>query len=117
MKENLSEKYYSWDSANWPDGTFVVKTVASPDGKRLKISFHAADRISTIQGAEYSIDGGEWKAALPVGRISDSRSLDYQFDTAEVTAGEHTVVVRSTDRFQNEAVAKTVVSTLQNSAR
>jgi hypothetical protein len=152
LKENLSDTSYAWNSGNWPDGTYVVKVVASdspsnppsealsasresppfeidntppeirdlktaPDGKRLQISFRAADKMSVIQSAEYSIDGGEWKAALPTGRISDSRELQYQIQTPEVSAGEHTVVVRVSDRFQNEAVAKMVVSTAQSSAR
>lgn len=151
LKDEISDMFYSWDSINWPDGTYTVKVVASdstanppgealsasregtpfeidntppeirnlkaaPDGKRIKIAFHAADRMSTIQGAEYSVDGGEWLDAIPANRVTDSHELDYQFSSAEVSAGEHTVVVRVTDRFQNEAVAKAVV-TMGQSAR
>ncbi len=152
LKEGIPDLFYAWNSGNWPDGTYVVKVVASdspsnppnealsasresppfeidntppeirdlkttPDGKHLQITFRAADRMSTIQSAEYSIDGGEWKNALPTGRVSDSRELQYQIQTAEVSAGEHTVVVRVSDRFQNEVVAKTVVNAAQSSAR
>ena len=137
--------FYSWDSNNWPDGTYMVKVVASdspsnppgealsasregtafeidntppdirdlkatPDGKRIRIAFHTADKMSAIQSAEYSIDGSEWKPAVPVNRVTDSRELDYQFSSSEVSGGEHTVVVRVTDRFQNEAVAKAIVN-------
>lgn len=144
LKDGITEMFYSWDSSNWPDGTYTVKVVASDDpsnapgealtasregasfdidntppeihdlkcvtdGNRLKITFTAADRLSTIQQAEFSIDGGESRTALPVNRISDSRQLDYAFTSNEVTPGEHTVIVRVSDRFQNEAVAKAVV--------
>jgi len=144
LKDGLSDSFYSWDSANWPDGIYTVKVLASDspsnassealsaarestpfqidntppeitdlgasrDGKRLKISFHAADRTSTIQSAEYSLDGGDWRDVLPVGRISDSRALDYQFVSDEISAGEHTVAVRVTDRFQNVGVAKVIL--------
>ena len=146
LKEGLSDMFYSWDSTNWPDGTYTVKVVASdspsnpasearsvsregppfeidntppgivnlkaaPEGKHLRISFRAVDRISAIQSAEYSLDGGEWRPAPPLTRISDSRQLDYQLDSPEVSEGEHTIVVRVTDRFQNVGVAKTVTST------
>ena len=146
LKEGLSEMFYSWDSTNWPDGSYTAKVVASdspsnpasvalsvsresppleidntppeisnlqcaPEGKRLKISFRAVDRRSTIQNAEYSVDGGEWRAAPAVARLSDSRQMEYQFPSEEVSGGEHTVVVRVTDRFLNVGVAKVVLST------
>ncbi|MBI2815327.1 MAG: hypothetical protein HYX72_00150 [Acidobacteria bacterium] len=152
LKDEIADMFYSWNSNNWPDGTYTVKVVASdsasnppgealsasregtpfeidntppeirdlkaaPDGKRIQIAFHAADRISTLQSAEYSIDGGEWRDALPVNRVTDSRELDYQFSSTEVTGGEHTVVLRVTDRFQNEAVAKAVVTVGQAASR
>ena len=145
LKEGLSDMFYSWDSANWPDGTYTVKVVASDspsnpasearsasregppfeidnsppeilnlkaarEGKRLNISFRAVDRISAIQSAEYSLDGGEWHLAPPVNRISDSRQLEYQIDSPEVPEGEHTIAVRVTDRFQNVGVAKAITN-------
>ena len=34
--------------------------------------------FSTIYKAEYSLDGGEWTVVDPVGKLSDSQSLDYE---------------------------------------
>ena len=145
VKEGIIDLFYTWDSTNWPDGTYVAKVVATdapsnpasealtasregtpfdidntppeirdltatPVGKELKIGFRASDRMNSVQSAEYSIDGGEWKAAMPVSRVSDSRELVYDLESMELPPGEHTVVVRATDRVQNVGVIKTVVT-------
>jgi hypothetical protein len=182
LKDNITDKSYSWDSSLLPDGGYVVKIVASdapshsPDealtdekissrfevdstppavqalqakveGNTMHVSFRAADSFSPIKRAEYSIDAGEWQYLEPVGQISDSRTEEYDFTAAlphgEVTPtttsgakkaarrartrdggsegdlpqtdqaqvvnpGEHVVVVRVWDRFDNMSAAKTV---------
>ena len=181
LKDNITDKFYSWDSSLLPDGGYVVKVVASdapshsPDealtdektssrfevdstppvvqalqakveGTTMHVSFRAADGFSPIKRAEYSIDAGEWQYVEPVGQISDSRTEEYDFSAAlphgEINAGpvegkkagkrartrdggseadlpqadqaqvvnpgEHVVVVRVWDRFDNMSAAKTV---------
>jgi len=182
LKDNITDKYYSWDSSLLPDGGYVVKIVASDspshspeealtdekistrfqvdstppavqalqakvEGNTMHISFRAADSFSAIKRAEYSIDAGEWHYIEPVGQISDSPTEEYDFtaelpqgeaptvvapdnrksgkrtrtrdgvtggdppaaDTAQVVnPGEHVVVVRVWDRFDNMSAAKTV---------
>lgn len=182
LKDNITDKYYSWDSSLLPDGGYVVKVVASDspshsleealtderissrfevdstppavqalqakvEGNTMHISFRAADSFSPIKRAEYSIDAGEWHYIEPVGQISDSPTEEYDFtaelpqgeagavvasdtrksgkrsrtrdggtesdvpqaDPAQVAnPGEHVVVVRVWDRFDNMSAAKTV---------
>ncbi len=67
----------------------------------LRLTWHAADALSLIARAEYAVDGGEWTMVDPVGRLSDSRELDY----ALAVAPGHSVAVRVTDEYGNTAVA------------
>ena len=83
--------------------------------------FRASDSFSPIKRAEYSLDGGEWQFVEPVGQLSDSKTEDYDFRAAvpqpeaapapmaDTTGNDHVVVVRSYDRFDNLATAKTVI--------
>jgi hypothetical protein len=181
LKDNITDKFYSWDSSLLPDGGYTIRVVASdspshsPDealtdetisprfevdstppqvqallakveGNIMHVSFRAADSFSAIKRAEYSIDAGDWHYIEPVGEISDSPTEEYDFtaalpqgeaiaaentvkksgkrgrtrdggseavlpqtDQAQVVMpGEHVVVVRVWDRFDNMSAAKTV---------
>jgi len=177
LKDNITDKYYSWDSSLLPDGGYQIRIVASdapshsPDealtdekissrfevdstppvvqalqakveGNTMHVSFRAADSFSPIKRAEYSIDAGDWHYVEPVGKLSDAPTEEYDFSAAllpngesqaavadngkkptrrsrtrdggseesaqAVTPGEHVVVVRVWDRFDNMAAAKTV---------
>ncbi len=90
-------------------------------GKHIRVRFRASDSFSAIKRAEYSLDGGDWQFVDPVGQLSDSKTEDYDFRVAvpqpeemlpalgDAIAGDHVVVVRAYDRFDNLATAKTVV--------
>jgi hypothetical protein len=80
---------------------------ASRAGNKLEVRWHAADALNNIAKAEYSLDGGEWKVAAPVTRLSDSPELDYML-SLDAGPGEHTIAVRVQDDFDNQAVEKTV---------
>lgn len=82
-------------------------TAARTAGK-LEVRWRAADALSNITKAEYSVDGGEWTVAAPVTKLSDSPALDYVL-TVNVASGEHTIAVRATDEFENVGVEKAVV--------
>lgn len=103
-------------------------------GSQIHVSFRAVDGFSPIKRAEYSVDAGDWQLVEPVGQISDYKVENYDF-TAPIpapeigqtraidpdaqnsgTAGEHTVVVRVYDRFENVGISKTVVRTSGTSA-
>jgi len=181
LKDNITDKFYSWDSSLLPDGGYTIRVVASdspshsPDealsdeqisarfevdstppqvqallakveGNTMHVSFRAADSFSPIKRAEYSIDAGDWHYIEPVGQISDSPTEEFDFSAAlpageavaaennarkpvkrsrtrdgggdsglpqtdqaqVVVPGEHVVVVRVWDRFDNMSAAKTV---------
>ena len=93
----------------WIDNTppKITGLAASRAGNRLDVRFHAADALNNIAKAEYSLDGGEWKVAAPVTRLSDSPELDYTL-SLDAGPGEHTIAVRVQDDFDNQAVEKTV---------
>ncbi len=78
-------------------------------GETLRVRFIGADSASMIERAEYSLDGGDWITVLPSTRLFDAKELSFDFETAPVEGGEHTVAVRIYDRFENVATDKVVV--------
>jgi hypothetical protein len=80
----------------------------SGNGGKLALKWHAADALNNIAKSEYSLDGGDWKFAAPVSRLSDSPELDYEL-SVDAAPGEHTIAVRVEDEYGNQAVEKTVV--------
>ncbi len=96
---------------------------AKIENGNVDIGFQAADAISPIAHAEYSIDAGPWQYIDPVGRLSDALTERYQISVplkppVRATAAdpqpvadenEHLVTVRAYDRYGNVSAAKTVV--------
>ncbi|HXA51351.1 MAG TPA: hypothetical protein VNV86_13640, partial [Candidatus Acidoferrum sp.] len=78
------------------------------NGGKLALKWHAADALNNIAKCEYSLDGGDWKFAAPVSRLSDSLELDYEL-SVDAPPGEHTIAVRVEDEYGNQSVEKTVV--------
>ncbi len=76
----------------------------------VAVTFTARDSATSIERAQYSVDGGEWILCAPVTHISDAPEEHYDFTIAAVSPGEHTVAVRAYDRFENVGSAKTVVT-------
>ena len=99
----------------------IENLTAAIDGKQIHVRFRASDSFSNIKRAEYSLDGGDWQFVEPVGQLSDSKTEDYDFrvtipqpqapppSMAAASSGDHVVVVRAYDRFDNLATAKTVL--------
>lgn len=97
---------------------------AKVEGDNLHVTFRAVDGFSVINQAEYSIDAGDWQEIEPVGQISDSKTENYDFTVAipanttagnsarqaASAAGEHTIVVRAYDRFDNLGIGKVTVN-------
>jgi WD40 repeat protein len=146
LKDNLDQKFYSWDTATLPDGAYYLKIVATdapsnPPALALKtereserfevdntppvieqleavaglerysrfvvVKFTARDASSSIDRAQYSLDGGEWILVAPVSHISDAPEERYELSLSGLGAGEHTISVRAYDRFENVGSAKT----------
>ena len=84
----------------------------------MHVHFRASDSFSPIKRAEYSLDAGDWQFVEPVGKLSDSKTEEYDFNvqlTVVTQAGampvsnDHVVVVRAYDRFDNLGTAKVVI--------
>ncbi len=83
-------------------------TAARTAGKIL-VKWKAADALTVIETAEYSLDGGDWMRVAPVGGVSDSKELEYELTLDGVASGEHTIAVRVQDENENQATEKAVV--------
>jgi outer membrane protein assembly factor BamB len=71
------------------------------------VSFTARDAASSIERAQYSVDGGEWILVTPQGGINDAPEEHYEFSTTVLAPGEHSIAVRAYDHFENVGTAKT----------
>ena len=75
------------------------------------LKFAARDTTSSIDRAQYSIDGGDWVMIAPIGGVSDSLEERYEFTLPEaLPPGEHSIAVRAYDHFENVGSAKTIVN-------
>jgi hypothetical protein len=99
---------------------------AKLEGNNIHVSFRAVDGFSVVDQAEYSVDAGEWQPIEPVGQISDSKTETYDFnvplpvntaasaarglDAGPASTGEHTIIVRAYDRFDNMGTGKATVT-------
>jgi hypothetical protein len=154
LKDNLDQKFYSWDTTTMPDGAYYLKIMASdapsnPPAAALKtereserfevdntppaiehleavvattrngtipgtpvllVKFSATDPSSSIERAQYSVDGGEWVLLAPMAGISDNKMESYQFSLGNLSPGEHTIAVRAYDKFENVGAAKTTIT-------
>ncbi len=151
LKDNLDQKFYSWDTTTLPDGAYYLKIAATdapsnPPALALKaereserfevdntppvidklrsndaiiqrgnlaivvvlVNFTARDATSSIERAQYSVDGGEWILVAPSGGISDAPEERYEFPLNRLSPGEHTIAVRAYDHFENVGSAKTM---------
>lgn len=86
----------------------ITGLTGTRNGARTEMRWKAADALSVISKAEYSVNGGEWKTAEPTTRLTDSAEHDYVL-TLDGPATETTIAVRVTDYYDNQAVDKTVV--------
>ncbi len=83
---------------------------AAAQSANARVIFRASDSYSPIQRAEYSLDAGEWRRVEPAGKIADSTSESYDFTVPlPPGGGEHVVVVRVYDRFENMGAAKALI--------
>jgi WD40 repeat protein len=150
LKENIEQKFFSWDTTTLPDGAYYLKIIAtdapsnppllalraereserfevdntppviehleavarldwsgSHTSTSVMVKFVARDAASSIDRAQYSVDGSDWTLVAPNSRVSDAPEERYEFSLSGLSAGEHTVAVRAYDRFENVGSAKT----------
>jgi len=87
----------------------IAKLAATETAGKLHATWSAADALSNIKKAEYSLDGGDWTLVSPVTGLSDSPELAYDLTLDHVAPGEHTLAVRVEDEYDNQAADKVVV--------
>jgi WD40 repeat protein len=87
----------------------ISNLTGSANGNKLDVRWTAHDARSTIDHAEYSVNGGDWILIDPVNRLSDSFEEEYHLTIDRPSAGEQVVAVRVNDEFDNQAVDKTVI--------
>ena len=100
--ENLSDRF---EVDNTPPR--IDNLTAAPRSRTVEVRFRAQDSYSPLQKAEYSLDAGEWKSIFPASRTTDARQHSYTVHLKDLEPGEHTVVVRVYDQFDNPVLAKT----------
>jgi WD40 repeat protein len=84
--------------------------------RTVVLKFTARDASSSIDRAQYSVDGGHWILIVPANGVSDAPEEHYQLSLTFTLTGpatsdrEHTIAVRAYDRFENVGSAKTTVN-------
>ncbi len=153
LKDNLDQRFYSWDTTSMADGAYYLKITATdapsnPPASTLKtereserfevdntppgieklqatpagmnadrslgvtydFEFNAVDSSTSVERAQYSVDGGDWVLLAPLNGISDSPTQKYSFTVRGLMAGEHTIAVRAYDKFENVGSGKTTIN-------
>ena len=100
--ENVSDRF---EVDNTPPR--IDDLAATARSRSAEVTFASRDSYSSLKKAEYSVNAGEWKPLFPQGGTTDAREHRYLFRLDNLEPGEHTVVVRVHDRFDNAALAKT----------
>jgi WD40 repeat protein len=90
---------------------------ADKAGSSIAVKFTARDASSSVERAQYSLDGGDWILVSPAGNISDAPEEHYELTISDPSAGEHTIAVRAYDRFENIGSAKTTVTVPSSNRR
>jgi hypothetical protein len=78
-------------------------------GKKADVQFRARVGTGKVASAEFSVDGGEWLLIFPTDGIADSSQEEYQFQTPELSTGEHVVGLRASDGNGVTGTARVVV--------
>ncbi len=84
----------------------VISDVAiTKDGARRTLKFQAADALSWLDKAQFSVDGGDWILLQPDNRVTDSRILNYTVNGKEGQA----VALRVFDEDDNVVVKQVML--------
>jgi WD40 repeat protein len=107
--ERISERFEVDNSPPVIEHLQAEFRAADKAGSSIAVKFTARDAGSSVERAQYSLDGGEWILVSPAGNISDAPEEHYEFTISNPSAGEHTIAVRAYDRFENAGSAKATV--------
>lgn len=87
----------------------IMELAATVMGNKVTVRFKAADALSQISRAEYSVNGGEWTLIEPTTRITDAKEHAYAIAFEKGPVSEQTIAVRVSDQFDNQSVEKTLL--------
>ena len=87
----------------------ITGVTSNRSSAKATVRWKAADALTVITKAEYSLDGGDWTLVRPSSRLSDAKSLEYELSLDGLADGEHVVAIRVQDEFDNESAAKAVI--------
>jgi hypothetical protein len=93
----------SFDIDNAPPQ--IAITSARREGPRLTLAFEVRDEHSSVQKADYSLDGDRWQTIYPKDGIADSRVEQFEL-VLEGEAAARGVIVRAADALNNIASAR-----------
>jgi WD40 repeat protein len=88
----------------------TVSDTAVAGGKLTLVRFTAHDATSSVERAQYSVDGGDWILIAPAGNLSDAPEERYEIKLSGLSPGEHSIAMRAYDRFENVGSAKITVT-------
>lgn len=80
----------------------ITVTSVRRDGARLVMAFDVRDEHSSVQKADYSLDGDRWVTIYPRDGIADSRAERFEL-VLEGDAAVRGVILRATDALNNVA--------------
>jgi len=79
---------------------------AEAGSRSVKVSFDGLSSTGSIARAQYALDAADWQVVFPTGLLSDAPKQSYQIQLPDLSAGEHTLAVKVSDRFDNTTSAK-----------
>lgn len=72
------------------------------DGKKATIKLSVTDNVGPIVGAEYAVDGGEFRPMAPTDGVLDGANEAFEVKLDNLDKGPHTFTVRVIDEAENE---------------
>ena len=99
--ENTSDRF---EIDNTPPR--IDDLMAQARSRTVEVRFTARDSFSPIKKAEYSLNASSWKQIFPTTGTTDAPLESYLIRFTDLEPGEHTVVVRVYDQFENAGLAK-----------
>ncbi|MCO6510147.1 MAG: hypothetical protein J5I65_05080 [Aridibacter famidurans] len=89
--------------------TVSVSGTPNVNGNTVTVRFAASESSSYISRAEFSVNGGPWKAVYADDGIPDSRSETFTVQTEIVGSGEFAIALRVFDAVGNSGAARALV--------
>ena len=83
----------------------IAVTPPRREGARTILTFDVRDEDSSVQKAEYSLDGEQWQAIYPKDGIADSRAEHFEL-VMEGEMAVRGVIIRAADALNNIASAR-----------